>query len=254
MQKRLAAGVGGAGGLCVLLLAGILGHPANLISARSQILLASTDKAQVFVGDLVARMMAHRRWQDAALREYEAHRRFHASSRRFNIDSLLEVETRFHFPGLMQSTVVRQEGSAFIREHVFEKILSSESELSSKNDADVIPENYQFALIGSDACEGRRCWRLSLKPRRNDKYLLNGEVWLDGEDYAVCRIHGTPSKHISIWIPSAEIDFHFRKINGIWLTDRIESSSDVRFIGTVAMQIDADYASVGVVSVAKNGL
>jgi hypothetical protein len=246
--------VGSAAGFIVLLLTGTLGTPANLSSARSQVLLASTDKAQVFVGDLLARMMAHRRWQDSALREYAAHRRFHAASHRFNIDSMLEVETKFLSPGPMQSTVVRQEGSAFIREHVFDKILSTESELSSKDQADVIPENYQFSLLGSDTCEGRHCWHLSVKPRRNDKYLLDGEVWLDAEDYAICRIHGTPSKHVSLWIPRAEVDWHFRRINGIWLTDRIESSSDVRVIGTVLMQIQADYANVGVVTVAKNGL
>ncbi len=254
MRKRAFSGLGSATGLIVLLLAGILGTPANLNSARSQLLLASTDKAQVFVGDLLARMMAHRSWQDSALREYQAHRRFHAASHRFNIDSLLEVETKFLSPGPMQSTVVRQEGSAFIREHVFEKILSTESELSSKSQADVIPENYLFSMVGSETCEGRRCWHLNIKPRRNDKYLLDGEVWLDAEDFAISRIHGTPSKHVSLWIPRAEVDWHFRRINGIWLTDRIESSSDVRLIGTVQMQIEADYANVGVVTVAKAGL
>lgn len=254
MRKRVFSGFGSAAALIGLLLAGILGTPANLNSARSQVLLASTDKAQVFVGDLLARMMAHRSWQDSALREYQAHRRFHAASHRFNIDSMLEVETKFRSPGPMQSTVLRQEGSAFIREHVFEKILSTESELSAKDQADVIPENYLFSMLGSETCEGRRCWHLSIKPRRSDKYLLDGEVWLDAEDFAICRIHGTPSKHVSLWIPRAEVDWHFRRINGIWLTDRIESSSDVRVIGTVQMQIEADYANVGVATVAKNGL
>jgi hypothetical protein len=254
MRKRVFSGVGGAIGFIGLLLAGILGTPANLNSARSQVLLASTDKAQVFVGDLLARMMAHRRWQDSALAEYQAHRRFHAESHRFNIESLLEVETKFRTPGPMQSTVVRQEGSTFIREHVFDKILSTESELSSKDQADVIPENYFFSLLGSGTCEGRHCWHLSIKPRRNDKYLLDGEVWLDAEDYAISRIHGTPSKHVSIWIPRSEIDWHFRRINGVWLTDRIESNSDVRVFGTIQMQIEADYATVGVVAAVKSGL
>src|SRR4051812_37692320 len=170
MRKHAISAAGSAIGFLAWLLAGILGIPANLDSAGPQALLASTDKAQVFVGDLVGRMMAHRHWQDSALREYAAHRRFHASNQRFNIDSMLEVETKFHTPGPMQSTVVREEGSAFIREHVFEKILLSESELSSKDQADVIPENYQFNLIGSELCEGRRCWHLNLKPRRSDKY------------------------------------------------------------------------------------
>jgi hypothetical protein len=94
---------------------------------------------------------------------------------------------------------------------------------------------------------------MTIKPRRSDKYLLDGDIWLDAEDYAVCRIHGIPSKHVSLWIPRVEVDWHFRRFNGIWLTDRIESTSDVRIIGAVSMQIHAEYASVGVVAVAKNG-
>jgi hypothetical protein len=254
MQKHVKAGVCSTAVFTVSLLAGILGNPANSDSARPQTVLASTDKTPMFLGEILGRMMAHRQWQEAALREYEARRLFHASNSRFNVDSTLEVETKYRSPGSMQSTVVRQEGSAFIREHVFDKILSTESELSSKNQADIIPENYQFTLIGSEACEGRRCWHLTIKPRRNDKYLVDGDVWLDAEDYAVCRIHGIPSKHVSIWISRVEVDWHFRRFNGIWLTDRIESSSDVRLFGPVVMQIHADYASIGVVSVAKNGL
>ena len=214
------------------------------------------DKTQLFLSELLSRMMAHRKWQDSALREYEARRLFHASNNRFNIDSTLEVETTFRSPGPLQSIGLREEGSAFIREHVFEKILLAEAELSSKDNADVIPQNYKFTMIGSDACEGRRCWHMSLKPRRPDKYLVNGDVWLDAEDYAVCRVHGIPSKHVSMWISHAEVDWRYRRMNdsGVWLTDKVESSSDVRLFGTVQMQIRYNYNTVGVAGIAKTGL
>ena len=102
--------------------------------------------------------------------------------------------------------------------------------------------------------KGRRCWHLALKPRRNDKFLVDGEVWLDAEDYAVCRVHGVPSKHVSLWISRAEVDWHYSRINGIWLTDKVDSTSDVRLFGDVSMQIHYDYHNVGVGTVAKNGL
>jgi len=247
----VAASVGGLITILVWALAAVIGHPVDLDS-KPQMLAMASDKAQLFVGELLSRMMAHRRWQETALREYQAHRLFHASNNRFNIDSTLEVETRFRSPGPLQSTVLRQDGSTFIREHVFDKILLAESELSAKDQADVIPENYEFSMVGSDACQGRRCWHLTLKPRHPDKFLLNGDVWLDAEDYAVCRIHGFPSKHVSLWISRAEVDWKFRRMNdGIWLTDKVESNSDVRVIGTVLMQIQYAYDNVGLSSVAK---
>src|SRR5579862_1567403 len=246
MWKRLAAIIGSSAiTLMVWAFAWLLGHPAEMDS-RPQMLAIAGDKRGLFVSELLTRMMAHRKWQDSALREYQAHRLFHASNNRFNIESILEVQTTFRSPGPLESIVLRQEGSAFIREHVFDKILLAESELSSKDNADVIPQNYQFTLIGSDACDGRPCWHMSLKPRRPDKFLIDGDVWLDAEDYAVSRVHGFPSKHVSMWISHAEVDWHYRRMNdmGVWLTDRVESSSDVRLFGTVLMQIRYDYNTV----------
>jgi hypothetical protein len=255
MWKRVAASVGvGAMALSLGILIAVLGTPVRLDSAFPQKFSVVGDKTQGFVEELLSRMMAHRRWQDATLREYQAHRLFYATNRRFNIDSTLEVDTTFRSPGSMQSTVVRQDGSAFIREHVFLKILAAESDLSAGTQADVIPANYQFSLVGADACEGRPCWHLSIKPRRNERFLLDGDVWLDAEDYGVTRIHGIPSKRVSIWISKAELDWHFSRINGIWLTDKIESSSDVRLFGNVQVQINYAYNNVGVGAVAKNGL
>jgi hypothetical protein len=255
MWKRMAASVGvGAVALSFGILIVVLGTPVRSDSAFSQKFSVVGDKTQGFVDELLSRMIAHRRWQDSVLREYQAHRLFYATNQRFNIDSTLEVDTTFRSPGAMQSTIVRQDGSAFIREHVFLKILAAESDLSSGTQADVIPENYQFTLVGADACGGRPCWRLALKPRRNEKFLLDGDVWLDAEDYGVSRIHGFPAKRVSIWISKAEVDWHFRRINGIWLTDKVESSSDVRLFGNVRMQIHYDYNNVGVGAVAKNGL
>jgi len=253
MWKRLAAKAG-SGAISIVWALAAVTHPIDLDS-KPQVVAIAGDKKQLLVGELLSRMMAHRRWQDAALREYQLHRLFHASNNRFNIDSTLEVETKFRSPGTMESTIIRQEGSAFIREHVFQKILSAESELSNNTNADLIPDNYQFTLIGTDACEGRRCWHLTLKPRHPDKYLLIGDVWLDAEDYAVCRVHGVPSRHVSIWISRAEVEWRFKRMDtGVWLTETVESSSDVRLFGPVLMQIQYAYKNIDVASVAKNGI
>src|SRR5215475_1270124 len=108
MWKRLAAKTGG-GVIAIFIsaLAAVIG-PIDLDS-KPQVVAIAGDKAQMLVSELLARMMAHRRWQDAALREYQLHRLFHASNRRFNIDSTLEVDTIFRSPGSMQSTIVRQD-------------------------------------------------------------------------------------------------------------------------------------------------
>jgi hypothetical protein len=41
---------------------------------------------------------------------------------------------------------------------------------------------------------------------------------------------------------------------GVWLTENVESTSDVRLFGPVLMQIHYAYGSIGVDTVAKNGI
>src|SRR5947208_7545215 len=81
-------------GFLLCFLAGIVCLPTGLDSAGLQISPASLDQSQPSLNDLVGRMMAYRRWHDSVLREYQAHRRFHASNRRFNVDSTMDVDRK----------------------------------------------------------------------------------------------------------------------------------------------------------------
>src|SRR5262249_33304345 len=91
MWKRMPASVGvSAAALSFGILIAVLGTPVRSDSAFPQKFSVVGDKTQGFVDELLARMMAHRRWQDSALREYQAHRLFYATNQRFNIDSTLE--------------------------------------------------------------------------------------------------------------------------------------------------------------------
>src|SRR5438105_13503137 len=80
-----------------------------------------SDEVQPSISEIVTRIVAYRHWQDEALREYHARRTFYAVNERFNMNSTLEVRTIFRWPYSMESTVLRQEGPDFVREHVFDK-------------------------------------------------------------------------------------------------------------------------------------
>src|SRR2546422_11601861 len=82
---------------------------------------------------ILERMMAHKLWQDGYLAEYTAVRTFYAQNDRFNLDATMVVETVFLGPEVGQSRIVKQEGSAVIRERVFDKILEAERETHSRD-------------------------------------------------------------------------------------------------------------------------
>jgi hypothetical protein len=229
-------------------LAALLVVSIGLYSSGLQLDPVSLSDVRPSLGDIVGHMLTYSQWQNGALREYQAHRRFYASNPRFNKDSTLEVQTIFRWPYSLQSTVLRQDGSDFIREHVFEKIIEAESNMLTSDQADIIPKNYDFTFVGKEDCEGRPCWRLAIKPKRKDRFLIDGDIWIDSADYAIRRIHGVPSKHVSVWISRVEIDRQLSRIEGVWLTNKIESSSSIHLVGDVLLQIEYAYDSVTVLN------
>lgn len=197
--------------------------------------------------DIVDRMMARNAWQDEKLLEFRALRKFYAANVRFKTDSTMYVQTVFRRPDHLQSTVTSHQGSTFIRSRVFDKILDAENETHAKKDkqqVDVTPMNYDFALAGAEDCDGRSCYRMRISPKRRDKYSLDGEVWIDAEDYSIVRMRGVPARRPSIWTLSAQIDRRYKKVDGIWLPERMDSSSNLVIAGHSVLSIEYTYDSV----------
>ncbi|HYR90775.1 MAG TPA: hypothetical protein VE422_42325 [Terriglobia bacterium] len=205
----------------------------------------------ISLDQILDRMMARNLLQERRLLEFRAQRKFYAANPRFKTDSTMRVQTIFRQPDEMQSTVTSQEGSKLIRSRVFDKILEAESETHTKKarqQVDITPANYNFRLGGSEDCSGRACFHLTISPKRRDKYSLDGEVWIDTEDYSIVRIHGSPAKRPSFWTLHTEIDRRYRKINDIWLPERLDSSSNILIAGQSVLSIEYSYESVQTVT------
>jgi hypothetical protein len=197
--------------------------------------------------EILDRMTARNAMQDRTLLEFRASRKFYAANLRFKVDSTMYVQTVFRRPDQVQSTVTSAEGSNLIRSRVFDKILEAENETHARKDkqqVDITPANYNFELAGADNCSGRSCYHLLISPKRRDKYSLDGEIWLDAEDYSIVRIHGAPARRPSIWTLKTEIDRRYKKVDGVWLPERMDSSSNIMIAGHSVLSIEYTYNSV----------
>jgi hypothetical protein len=197
--------------------------------------------------EIVERMMQHNEQQDQALLAYRTQRKFFAANARFKLDSTMIVQTVFRKPDSMESSIVSHMGSELIKSHVFDEILKAEGETHKQRDkqqVDITPKNYDFTVAAEDSCDGRPCYRVNISPKRKDKYSLNGEVWIDAEDFAIVRVHGAPAKRPSLFTLKTEIDKRYRKIDGIWLTDRLDSSSEILIGGHSTLSIEYMYETV----------
>jgi hypothetical protein len=218
-------------------------------SIRAEESGASTKQASEIlpVEQIVARMVAHGQWQKQSMLGYKALRRFQAANIRFGVESTMDVMTIFRQPESLESQVLAQEGSKFIRERVFDKILETEKDSIHRKDQienGILPANYTFTLVGHNHYEGRKCYHLTISPKRKSRYLLNGFIWIDTEDFAIARISGSPSKRVNFWTLRTEVDRQYERVGNYWLTKKIDSTSDLFIAGHSTLSIASSYSDV----------
>ncbi len=80
----------------------------------------------------------------------------------------------------------------------------------------MVPENYEFQLIGSEYLQGRPAYVIDAIPQRSDKYLFRGRIWVDAEDFAVARVEGQPAKNPSFWTRSVHFVQQYHKSGAFW--------------------------------------
>jgi len=197
--------------------------------------------------EILTHMDEHSRWQDLNLSAYEVLERYYAANPRFKKEASLEVKAFFQRPDFVRSEVIKSEGSELIREQVFDKILDARKETGTKTarrETDIVPANYDFALLGRESCGDRQCYRLSIVPKKKGKYSIIGQIWVDAEDWAIVRLHGSPAKRPSFWTRSTEIDRHYTRVDGMWLCDSMQSISEILIAGRSTLKINYSYTGI----------
>jgi hypothetical protein len=154
------------------------------------------------------------------------------------------VKVRFYAPDSKQFTIVSQSGSQFVIEHVFKKLLQAEQEASAGENG-LTRENYTFELVGYEACPEGGCYVLTVSPKKKNKFLYRGKIWVDAKDFAVVRIEGEPGKNPSVWITKSDFSHRYMKVDNFWLPAANYTESSVRFGGKSTLSIEyQDYKIV----------
>jgi len=142
--------------------------------------------------------------------------------------------------GTKHFQVVSEEGWKSANKHVLRKMLDSESETSqpgTRPKTRMVPANYEFRLVGSDDLQGRPVYVIDAVPRRSDKYLFRGRVWVDAEDFAVARVEGQPAKNPSFWTRSVHFVQQYHKSDSFWYPVETTSVTEARVFGTTDVSI-----------------
>ena len=196
---------------------------------------------QSMTGDeLFARLLEHNRLRDVRLQRYSAVRTYSVTSDKGKVYAREVVRLDYQAPDHKSFRTMSEEGSGLVRGLVLKRLIESESETSSgraHHDSAIKSANYEFRLLGEQDVGPYHCLVVETIPKRKDKYLFEGRVWIDAEDYAIVRIAGHPAKSLSFWITRADFVRQYQRIGGFWLPAQDETLVHVRLYGKKILTI-----------------
>jgi outer membrane lipoprotein-sorting protein len=207
-------------------------------TAQSQTVGAPLSTEQV-VQNLV-RMNAERAQE---LRSYQGKRIYRLAYHGFPGARSAEmvVDVTYQAPATKEFIIQSETGSKLIIDRVFKKLLQTEKEaLGAENlrRTALNEENYVFTLLDYEVTSAGSMYVLSVEPRRKDKFLYSGRIWVDEKDFAVVRIEAEPAKNPSFWIKNTKIEHRYVKVNSFWLPAQNHSLTSVRLGGRADLTID----------------
>ena len=209
---------------------------APLASAQARALLPSAN-------DVVVKMMQFDAQRQSEMTGYTATRRYVAVNKNRRAEMLVHVECARD--GAKQFTIVSEEGSGPIRKHVFQKLLSEETEAShrgTRNSTRLTPTNYDFRIIGQETLETGPTYVLQVSPRTPNKYMITGRIWVDANDYSIVRIEGQPARNPSFWVHSVHFIHTYQKVGQFWFASSTDTTSQIRIFGDSELTIEnVDY-------------
>jgi hypothetical protein len=131
-----------------------------------------------------------------------------------------------------KSYEIKQTSGSGHGEKVVTKVLQHESEMTkAARSIPISRDDYEFTDMGEQYLNGRRCYVLGTKAKKNSTSLVNGTVWLDADTYRILRVEGQPPKSPSWWLKSMTVAMNYGWLGGMWMQTSTVGTADVRFFG-----------------------
>ena len=194
------------------------------------------------VDTIVARMTAARQVNKNRVHAYTVKRDYQLLDKQRQPKAQVIANITYLTPDQKEFNIESSSGG--IGGKVLRDIVQKESEPPKEAQRkDLTPDNYDFQYLGTETMDGRNCYILSLNPRRDEKDLIRGKIWIDAADYRIHRIEGNPVKSPSWWIRDLHILMSFANVDGMWLQTFTHAVADVRFKGKyVVERRDVEYS------------
>jgi hypothetical protein len=142
--------------------------------------------------------------------------------------------------GTKHFEVLSETGWKSANKRVLREMLVSESDSSrpdTRPKSRITSDNYTFRMMEASSLDGRMAYVIEAVPKRQDKSLFRGRIWVDTEDYALARVEGEPAKNPSFWIRKVHFVQQYHKDGPFWFPLLTTSVTDARIFGTTDVNI-----------------
>jgi hypothetical protein len=188
-----------------------------------------------------AELAAHNEQRRSALHDYSVLRTYQVIDLKGKVHAEEVGRMEFLAPDKKTFTVNSEAGSGVVRHMALNPLIKSEIETAAgkeHHESAISADNYSLNLLGEQRVGPYRCFVAEVLPKRKDKYLFEGKLWIDVDDYSVVRIEGHPAKKLSFWIERADFVRQYQKIEGFWLPQKDQTLVQVRLYGKKILTID----------------
>src|SRR5579864_4581179 len=145
-------------------------------------------------------------------REYKV---FHGDDKQPTSEVMAQIN--FVPPDIKTYKITQAQGNARGEKMVCE-LLDRETESAKKgHGSEITRKNYDFVFLRQENFGVIPEYVLRIVPKRKDKYLLGGRIWVDASTFHIRRIEGVPAKSPSFWIKDIHITLQYAELNGMWI-------------------------------------
>jgi hypothetical protein len=204
---------------------------------------AQTRNSDPTAETIIAGMAQARTDNRARLRPYVVTRNYKLFGKdESKANSEVIADVAFIPPDSKKYTIQETKGSG-LGQILVRRMLAGEAEATKNHvSTDLSADNYGFRVLREAVPSGQRCYVLEVRPRRIERHLLHGTIWVDANTFLIRRFEGELAKPPSWWVRDVSITFVYGDVGGMWLQTATEAAADVRILGpTTLVSRDVKY-------------
>jgi hypothetical protein len=202
------------------------------LASSSQVASSTAETKSPDLNLILQRLEDIQHRDPAQSRPYEVTREYKVF-RGYDKQSTSEVMAQIDFvPPDKKTYKIIQAGGNSLGEKIVREILDRETESAKKErGSEINRANYDFVFLRRQDFGVVPEYVLGIFPKRKERYLLLGRIWVDASTFRIRRIEGVPAKSPSFWIKNIHITLQFAQLGGMWVPATFDAIATVRFAG-----------------------